>query len=485
MKLINNIKNKTSFICFFSFLLIILNPLSVFGLSCKENDLSFDSATILLEVKNNRSYFNDLKYLKSYLQKKFPTVKFSLTPLVTESLDPELSHSLGLEKIYQLKLLSSSGIQTECQSIKKVFKLLKNDRNFREVSLDYEMEINSSNDFFYNTNGSYWSLRPLDEMFNIKNYGLEQVWQTSTGSGIVVAVIDTGVDYNHPDLWKNIWVNPRRASDRNHDGVIDLDDVDSNANKKLDSHEFVKNLIGYNFVNKNSDPQDKKNGHGTHMAGIIAATRNNSLGVVGVAPDAKIMVIKALNDNGKGRFSDIAKAIIYASDMNADIINSSWGCNCVLPNMVKKAYRYAYRKGTVIVTAGGNNSSGRNTYSPANLPETIAVASVDHAGQLSSFSNYGKNIDIAAPGENILSTLAQGALIYKNPETRMGIDSNYDYYYYAGSSLSTAYISGISALILSTNPNLKNYSVKNLLKSATDALDNYNFGKINPLKLVD
>jgi subtilisin family serine protease len=482
-----NDKQKTmrSFIWIFTLALIILSFPPAFGFSCKENNLSFDSDSILLEIKNNKSYLKDSSYLKSYLQKKFPNTKFTLEPLLDSSEDPKLSRSLGLEKIYRLSIVDSSDAKTECQNIKKVFEFLKKNKFIKEVSLDYEMEINSTNDFFYNTNGTYWSLRPLDEMFFVKNYGLENIWQISTGSGVVVAVIDTGVDYNHPDLWKNIWVNPKRASDRNLDGVIDLDDIDTNGNKRIESTELTKNLIGYNFVNKNKDPQDRRNGHGTLMAGIISASRNNELGTVGVAPNAKIMVIKALNDNGKGKFSDIAKAIIYAADMKANIINSSWGCNCALPTILKKAYSYAYKKGLVIVSAGGNNGSGKNNYSPANLKQTIGVASVDHEGLLSNFSNYGAGIDISAPGENILSTLAQGALGFKNPETKMGKDSNFDYYYYSGTSLSAAYISGVCALVLAKNPQLKNFEVKNLLKTSVEPLSGYSFGRINPVKLFD
>jgi hypothetical protein len=485
MKPNNNQTTLTSFICFFSFVLIILSSPPVYGFSCKENELSFDSTTILLEIKNNKSYLKSLKDINFYLQKKFPNIEFTLEPLLENFEDRKLSKSLGLEKIYKLNILNSTNDKTECENIKKVFQSLKKNNYFREVSLDYEMEINSLNDFFYNTNGTYWSLKPLDEMFAIKNYGLEETWQTSTGSGIVVAVIDTGVDYNHPDLWKNIWVNPEKASDINKDGRVDLDDIDINSNKKIEFNELKQDLIGYNFVNNNKDPQDKKNGHGTHIAGVIAAKANNSIGITGIAPEAKIMVIKALNDSGKAKFSNIAKAIIYASDKKADIINSSWGCNCKLPLMLRKAYRYADKKGVLIVSAGGNNASSRNNYSPANLKQVISVASVNHENQLSSFSNFGTSIDIAAPGQNILSTLAQGTLIYKNPSTKMNADDSFDYYYLSGTSTSSAYISGVCALILAKNPSMSVQELKNQLERATDTLDNYSFGRINPLKLFD
>ncbi|MEY3370475.1 MAG: hypothetical protein RLZZ361_1145 [Cyanobacteriota bacterium] len=481
----NNSNKLTSFICLVSLSLIILSWPPAFGFSCKENDLSFDSTTILLEIKNNNSYFKDPNYLKSYLQEKFPNIKFDIEPLLENPQDPKLSRSLGLEKIYKLNILDSQNDATECQNIKRIFNLLKADKNFREISLDYEIEVNSLNDFFYNTNGTFWSLKPLDEMFSIKNYGLEEVWQTTTGSGIVVAVIDTGVDYNHPDLWKNIWVNPKKATDINNDGLINLDDIDTNSNQKIESNELVKDLIGYNFVNKTKDPQDKENGHGTHMAGVIAAVKDNSIGISGVAPDAKIMILKTHNEDGIARFSNLAKAIIYASDMGADVINSSWGCNCILPEMIKKAYRYADKKGVVNVSAGGNNASIGNNYSPANLKQTIAVGAIDHENKLSTFSNFGKNIDLSAPGQNILSTLAQGTLINKNPGSKMGVDNNFDYYYLSGTSVSSAYISGICALILAKNPELNNNDLKSQLKNATDPIDNYNFGRINPLKIID
>jgi subtilisin family serine protease len=478
-------KNMQSFIFFMGFLTVILNQVPAFGFSCKENNLSFDSASLLLEIKNNKSYFNDSKYLKSYLQKKLGDINFNIEPLFENSSDQSLAKNLGLEKIYKLSLETQENqTKDECQTIKTVMKILKNDKNFSEISLDYEMET-QTNDFFYNTQGAYWSLNPLDELFAIKNYGIDEIWQTRTGSGVIVAVIDTGVDYNHPDLWNNIWVNPQKVLDRNQDGKINLDDVDLNSNHFIDANEITANSIGRNFVNNSFDPLDKEDGHGTHVAGVIASQKENSIGIAGVAPDAKILPIKALNDQGKGKFSNIAKAIIYASDHNANIINASWGCNCIIPEILKKAYRYSARKGVINITAAGNNGSKTNNYAPGNLAQTLSVGSLDSEGNLSSFSNYGTSVDIAGPGQNILSTLAHGTLINQNPATRMQKDPDYDYYYISGTSASAAFISGVSALLLSKYPKLSQKELKKLLQESSDPISGYSFGRVNPTKLFD
>lgn len=449
--------------------------------SCKEANYSFSNTSIILEINKN-SKFKEPHRLEKYLRQKFRRTSLKIERIFEEEGDTNLAlkQELGLDQIYRVEILDAKANISECAKLKKLNQELKQDSNFNEVSLDYVFEKSQvSNDFFYSTNGNYWSIKSLDELYSIKNQNIDEIWDISTGAGVVVAVIDTGVDYNHPDLWANIWVNPKAVSDYNGDGKIDLNDVDINANQIIDKSEIKRNFIGKDFAENDFDPKDNADGHGTHMAGIIAATRNNYIGITGIAPDAQIMAIKALDDNGRGKFSNLAKAVVYASDMGADVINSSWGCQCETPKMLLKAYRYANRLGVVNVAAAGNYATLASLHTPSNLTETISVTALDYKNDLASFANYGDAVDIAAPGYNLLSTLAHGTLYRENPSTRMFYDTNYDYYYQSGTSVSTAYISGVIALILSKNPDLNTSSIKSLLKQNADSLTGQKFGRIN------
>jgi len=150
-------------------------------------------------------------------------------------------------------------------------------------------------------------------------------WDITTGSDeIIVAVIDTGADYTHPDLWDNIWVNPDVVPDTNGDGNIDLNDCDLNGNHQIEPDEIADNMFGWDFANNDNDPMDD-NGHGTHCAGIIAAETDNNIDIAGVAWNAKIMALKFLDSDGSGNTSDAAAAIRYAATNGAKVMSNSWG----------------------------------------------------------------------------------------------------------------------------------------------------------------
>src|SRR5919107_4804097 len=199
-------------------------------------------------------------------------------------------------------------------------------------------------------------------------------WQKSTGADVVVAVIDSGVDASHPDL----------------------------AGQVLPGVDLVAGTSGVS-----TDP----NGHGTHVAGTIAALTGNEVGVSGFAPDAKILPIRTQNANGSGLMSTIATGITYAADHGADVINMSLGGGAQL-SAVTNAVAYARSKGVVVVASAGNSRYYGSPISyPAADPGVIAVASTDSADHYSSFSNQGTYVDVAAPGSSILSTypVSQGS----------------------------------------------------------------------------
>lgn len=214
-------------------------------------------------------------------------------------------------------------------------------------------------------------------------------WDVTTGSGdVVVAVIDTGVDINHPDLAANIWTNP---------GEIPGNGIDDDGN------DLIDDVNGWDFYIGDNDPRDA-DGHGTHVAGTIAAVGNNAVGITGVSWSAKIMVLRFLDAWGSGSTDNAIAAIQYANDMGADVINNSWGgggFNTALKTAIEAS-------DAVVVCAAGNSGSNNDSIShyPSNYDSAniIAVAASDQDDSLASFSNYGADsVDVAAPGTNIYS----------------------------------------------------------------------------------
>jgi subtilisin family serine protease len=208
----------------------------------------------------------------------------------------------------------------------------------------------------------------------------------------VVAVIDSGIDFRHPDLASQLWVNPGEIGGNGRD-----DDRDG----------FADNTYGANFLNNSGNAFDDA-GHGSHVAGIIAAAANNGAGGVGLAPGAKIMALKVLDANGNGSLNAAVRAIYFAVDNGAKVINSSWTMSFGSPAL-QSAIAYAASKNVVFVAAAGNegvNNDQVPSY-PGNYrySNMISVAAVNSAGKLASFSNRGAStVDIAAPGVGILST---------------------------------------------------------------------------------
>ena len=251
---------------------------------------------------------------------------------------------------------------------------------------------------------------------NVKN-----VWDKTKGSSdIIIAVIDTGVDYKHEDLKDNIWKN-----DLEINGIKGVDD---------DGNGFIDDYYGWDFANSDNDPMDD-HGHGTHCSGTIAAA-HNQIGVSGVMAEAKIMSLKFLKAQGGGSVEWAVKSIDYAIRNGADILSNSWGGGGH-SQALEDILRVANSKG-IIVTAAAGNSATNNDYKPQypsnyNLPNIISVAATNAQDDLASFSCYGpKTVHVAAPGRNILST-----------------NINNTYSVMSGTSMATPHVSGMIGLYLS------------------------------------
>jgi subtilisin family serine protease len=253
-----------------------------------------------------------------------------------------------------------------------------------------------------------------------------QAWDLTTGSSsLIVAVIDSGVDYTHPDLANQIWTNTGEIPNNGRDD---------------DRNGYVDDVRGWNFANNTSNVRDT-DGHGTHLAGTIAATMNNAVGVSGVAPGVRLMPLKFIGAQGTGAISDAVSAIYYAVREGARVINASWSGGDASQALLD-AMRFAASREVVFVTAAGNSAVSNDvvpsypaSYKVANV---LTVAAVDSAGNLASFSNYGAtSVDVAAPGVNIYSTAPGGG-----------------YQMMSGTSMATPHVAGVAALLLSREPNL-------------------------------
>jgi thermitase len=237
---------------------------------------------------------------------------------------------------------------------------------------------------------------PNDTYYSGYQYGLRTTqtnlaWDVAQGSSSQeIAVLDSGVDYTHPDL----------------DG---------------------KTILGYDFVDDDNAPMDA-NGHGTHVAGIAAAETNNATGISGMAPNTKILAVRVLDAAGSGSLDDVANGIRYAADAGAEVINLSLGCDCHT-TALESAVNYAWNKGVVVVAAAGNDNVSA-TFEPASYTNVIAVGAVNDRDRKASFSNYGTWVDVVAPGVSIASTYPGNQYVYMD-----------------GTSMASPYVAGLAALL--------------------------------------
>lgn len=277
--------------------------------------------------------------------------------------------------------------------------------------------------------------------WGLSNFQIPQQWRDTRGQGIRVAVLDTGIETRHPDLAE----------------AID------------ESRDFTGSVVG---------PADRV-GHGTHVAGTIGA-RRNQIGVVGVAPECRLLIGKVLGDDGSGRDDHVAKGIDWACDLGADVLSMSLGSP--QPSAaIAAAIARAVAKGKFVICAAGNSGRPDSVDYPAKLPDTVAVGAVDRHGRVAPFSSRGDEVDICAPGEDVLSTYL-----------------NSGYAKLSGTSMATPFVSGVVALMLAkhrlhggaspihTNQQL----IAHLQKSATDMGPSgkdpsYGYGLIDPQKVLD
>jgi len=405
-------------------------------------------ALILITIISNDSYASnfiiktdkniDVKLLSDFKIK--PSIQFFRNDnAITKNKNSSLSNELFLfSNYYNI-------------SDQRIVKIIEKQGYKVEIEKNYIYKIeSSSNDPLIN---EQWALDAINA---------NKAWENSSGEDIIIAIIDTGIDYLHDEFDGQFWVNS--DEDINNNGKFDnwsnkiefegvkgdLDGIDN------DNNGFADDIIGFDFVDQSlmnlgdwsgidANPQDEL-GHGTKVSGIIAAKHNNKTGISGLAYNSKIMVLRAFDIQGNGEADDVANSIIYAAQNGAKIINMSFGEKYKSPIMLA-AIKFAYSKGCVLIASAGNSNLFFPHY-PSDYLEVMSVGNSTQNQRRSGNSNYGSFIDIVAPGDKILTT---------------SMDNN-DYTEASGTSFAAPYVSAAAALLLAKDSSLSNQSIKNILQ---------------------
>ncbi len=392
------------------------------------------------------------------------------TPSATPTsvpVDVQSPHAVG-EIIVQMESGSGSGIDAILESL-PVSVQIKRDESIPELNVvvlevapaDLQQALAELQDHpdvafaepNYLARAAYIPNDPgFSQQSNLAFIQVPMAWDLITSAQeVTVAVIDTGVDISHPDLLANLWQNAAEAS-----GLSGVDD---------DGNGYVDDVWGWNMVAGNNDVSDD-HGHGTHLAGVIAAVSDNGAGVAGIAPNARILTVKALDASGFGTYAQVAEAIIYATDQGARVINLGFG-GAGNSQILEDAVNYALGRGVIVVAAAGNTGADAPVY-PAAYPGVIAVGAVDNGLTWAVFSSFGSGTALTAPGINIYSTWPGG-----------------NYSQMSGTSVSSAEVSGVAALLagqsqFSNSIFVRDALVKTALNLGTSGWDPfYGFGLVH------
>lgn len=359
----------------------------------------------------------------------------------------KLKRNLNFDEIDSLRISSDS--QFRITDKVENFNLVKVDADLRHANEDLASVLKDYFDAEYVVENeimhAFWdSADPRrSEQWALDMVKADDAWGISRGSHqVVVAVIDTGIALTHEDLQSNIWTNPSEIAGNN------IDD---------DGNGFIDDVHGWDFHGNDKDPSDETSarnpGHGTHCSGIIGASCLNGLGVCGMSPTVSLMALRFLGPDGSGDLFASVKAVDYAISNGAHVISASWGAT--IPESTAQpiidAIKRAEEKGIVFVAAAANDGKSNdsaNVY-PANAqtPHMISVAASNNKDEKPYWSNFGRKVDIAAPGDGILSTIPNG------------------YSLLSGTSMATPLISGVVALMKSVDPSLTGAVIKAIIQS--------------------
>ncbi|MFD1019854.1 S8 family peptidase [Thalassobacillus hwangdonensis] len=385
-----------------------LAVLPAVGGAAPKADLSESEASPIKQVEKNSS-----DYVKGEVIVKFKDN-------VKKNEETKALNTLGANVLPDEDAVDSKFKVLKVGNVEAVVKALNKNPNVEYAEPNYTFNVN------WIPNDTYYS----GYQYGPQNTDTELAWDITRGSSNQeIAIIDSGVDYNHQDL-------------------------------------NGKTIRGYDFVDNDYYPMDA-NGHGTHVAGTAAAETNNAQGVAGMAPNTRILAVRALDANGSGSLADIADAITYSADQGAEVINLSLGCNCDTTTL-ENAVNYAWNKGSVVVAAAGNDGVS-TTFEPASYANVIAVGAVDRYDRKASFSNYGTWVDVTAPGVDIASTVPGNG-----------------YAYMSGTSMASPHVAGLAGLLAAQGKS--NWQIRQDIEQSADAISGtgyyFEHGRINSYDAV-
>lgn len=393
---------------------------------------------------------------------------------------PQLTHINGVKNLFgNLYILHTDGSESVYEKLSKDSSVEYVERNFKADKNELpkpqkalppmDMSLIQAGEFNDPQVGRIWSFQDAAKYGVSVNAAYKQYGTQST-QNIIVAIVDTGIDYQHEDLKDVVWKNeneiPGNGIDDDQNGYID--DI-------YGINTLVRDAQGRATVN-NRDTHS----HGTHVAGTIGARQNNSVGIAGIASNVKLMGIRTVPNNSDETDVDVAEAFVYAAKNGAKIINCSFGKGRNEGgNLIPETLKYIQDNyGVLVVAAAGNDSSDidRNPTWPASHPSEnlLVVASTASSGGMSGFSNYGKNsVDVAAPGSSIYST---------TPGNR--------YESMSGTSMASPTTAGVAAEVLSHFPNLSPIQLKEVLMNSVTKVDRFNGkmisgGRVDLLKALE
>jgi subtilisin family serine protease len=389
---------------------------------------------------------------------------------------PDLSH------VYRLRISKGADVH-------RAAALLRADPHVIWAQPNFVAEADFvPDDPFFASSGS-WG-QSFRDLWGLERIGAPAAWDRSQGEGVVVAVIDTGLDYEHPDVAANVWVHP--GEDLNGNGRVDPSDFNGLDD---DGNGFVDDVRGFDFINSvdadgdgfydgpddvsDSDPFDD-NGHGTHVAGTVAAVGNNGIGVLGVAPRARIMPLKGFGQGIPATIELLSRAMLYAVENGARVINNSWSCSARCPDnpVAEEVVELANALGVVVVTSAGNKVDDVVFFSPENKRGTIVVAASTELDRPAYFTNFGMLVDVIAPGageptgsvrlpnRGILSLRSSGIVPANEAFGEAVLDE--EYLRWAGTSMSSPHVAGVAALLLAQRPELTSDEVRALIRTGAD-----------------
>jgi subtilisin family serine protease len=372
---------------------------------------------------------------------------------------PEVGRAVetGLSRVYRLTLAPDADVEAAAAALRQNPHVEFAEPNFLISTHSLPDDTFADPDQDGSWNQAAWG-QPYAGLWGLERTGWTEVWERQAeiwpeagragGGGITVAVIDTGVDYRHPDLAANIW--------RDAKGRPGRDFVDIQVPVYL-RHGYQL-ISGEDYRGRDFDPSDHS-GHGTHVAGTIAAVADNGLGIAGVAWNASLMPLrvgftirtKAGDTLGLLEMDDLAAALVYAADQGADVVNMSFGSVGDEPAVLRMALKYAHNQGVVLVASAGNEGIDAAEVYPASNPYVICVGASVSSDRRVYFSNWGGRVDLAAPGSDIISLRCAGTAL-----TGSGNLAGEDKLYIraSGTSMAAPHVAGAAALVLSRQPEL-------------------------------